>query len=83
MISAAFMAFCKTVSHLFCKVLKYILADTHRKILLVGKDQENGVAELILVQHTLEFLPGLNNTVAIVAVNDEDDTLGILEVVPP
>lgn len=59
------------------------LQGTHRKILLVGKDQENCVTEFVLVQHALEFLPGLNNTVAIVAVDDENDTLSILEVVPP
>lgn len=53
------------------------------QILLVGEDKEKGVAELILVEHALELLTGLNNTVAIVGVNDEDDTLGVLEVMPP
>ena len=56
---------------------------TYGQILLVGKDQENGIAELILVKHALKLLAGLNDTVAIVAVDDEDDTLGVLEVVPP
>jgi hypothetical protein len=56
---------------------------TYRKILLVGEDKEDGVAELVLVEHALELLTGLNNTVAIVGVDDEDDTLGVLEVVPP
>jgi hypothetical protein len=31
----------------------------------------------------LQFLPSLNNTVTIIAVNDEDDTLGVLEVMSP
>lgn len=30
--------------------------------------------QLVLVQHALELLTCLNNTVAIVAVDDEDDT---------
>jgi hypothetical protein len=53
------------------------------QILLVGEDQEESVPQLILVQHSLELLTGLNNTVAIVAVNNEDDTLCVLEVMPP
>ena len=55
----------------------------YRQILLVGEDKEESVPQLVLVQHPLELLAGLNNTVAIVAVNDEDDTLGVLEVMPP
>lgn len=55
----------------------------YRQILLVGKDQENGIAELILVQHTLQLLPSFNDTVTIVAVNNKDDALGVLEVMPP
>jgi hypothetical protein len=51
--------------------------------LLVGENQKNGISKLILVQHALQFLPGLNNTVTIIAVNDEDDTLGVLEVMSP
>lgn len=53
------------------------------KILLVGEDQEEGVPQLVLVEHALKFLPSLGDTVTIVAVDDEDDTLGILEVMPP
>lgn len=51
--------------------------------MLVGEDQEVGVPELVLVQHALQLLAGLDDTVTIVAVDDEDDTLGVLEVVPP
>jgi len=51
--------------------------------LLVGEYEEDGVAQLILVEHALELLTGLGNTVAIVAVNNEDDALGVLEVMPP
>lgn len=56
---------------------------TYGQVLLVGEDEEQSIPELILVQHTLEFLPGLNDTVTVVAVNHEDDTLGVLEIVSP
>jgi hypothetical protein len=57
--------------------------DPYRQILLVGEDQEKGVPELVLVQHALQLLAGLDNTITIVAVNHEDDTLSVLEVVAP
>jgi len=53
------------------------------QILFVGENQKNGIPQLILVQHTLQLLSGLNNTITIVAVNDEDDTLSVLEVMSP
>ena len=53
------------------------------QILLVGEDQEKGVPEFVLVEHALQLLTGLDNTVTIVAVDDEDDTLGVLEVMSP
>jgi hypothetical protein len=56
---------------------------TYGKILLVGEDKEDSITELVLVKHALELLSGLNNTVAIVGVNDEDDTLSVLEVMSP
>ncbi len=51
--------------------------------MLVGENQKNGISELILVQHALQLLTGLNNTVTIVAINNEDDALGVLEVMSP
>jgi len=54
-----------------------------RKILLVSEDEEEGVAELILIEHALKFLTGLGYTLAIVGVDHKDDALGILEIVPP
>ena len=56
---------------------------TYGQILLVGKDQEDGVAELVLVEHALQLLAGLDDKVAIVGVDHEDDALGVLEVVSP
>ena len=50
------------------------------KILLVGEDQEEGVSELVLVQHPLKLFPGLGDTLPVVGVDDEDDTLCVLEV---
>jgi hypothetical protein len=46
------------------------------QILLVGEDEEKSVTELVLVEHALELLTGLDDTVAIVGVDDENDTLG-------
>jgi hypothetical protein len=51
--------------------------------LFVGKDQEKCIAQLVFVQHSLQFLTCLNNTISVIAVNDEDDALGVLEVVSP
>jgi hypothetical protein len=53
------------------------------QILLVGKDQEKGITEFILVQHALELFPSLRHTITIVRVDDENDSLCVLEVVPP
>jgi hypothetical protein len=51
--------------------------------LFVGKDQEKGISEFILVEHSLQLFTGLDNTVTIIAIDDEDDALGILEVMSP
>ena len=50
------------------------------QILLVGEHQEEGVAQLVLVQHTVKLLTCLRNTLAVIRVNNEDDTLRVLEV---
>jgi hypothetical protein len=51
--------------------------------LLVGEDEKERIAQLVLIQHALEFLSSLDDTIAIVGIDDEDDALGVLEVVPP
>src|ERR1700761_1835950 len=51
-ISAAFMAFCCTSA----RDQSYSRFLAHRKILFVGKDQEQSITELILVEHALQFL---------------------------
>ena len=56
---------------------------TYRQILLIGENQQKRIPKFILVQHPLQFLAGFNHTIAIVAINNEDNALGILEVMPP
>ena len=53
------------------------------KILLVGEDEEDGVAEFVFREHLVKFITSLANTFTIVGVDDEDDTVGVLEVVSP
>lgn len=50
------------------------------QVLLVGKDEQEGVSELVLVEHTLQLLASLGNTLSVVRVDDEDNSLGVLEV---
>ena len=53
------------------------------EILLVGEDKENGVPELILGKHPCKFLPSFSDTFTVVRVDNEDETLSVLEVVTP
>ena len=39
--------------------------------------------ELLVIDHLVEFLPGIINSVSIVGVNNKDDTLGVGVVVSP
>lgn len=50
------------------------------QILLVCEDKQKGITKLILVKHSLQFLPRFRNTFPVVRVHHEDDTLSILEV---
>lgn len=36
-----------------------------------------------LIQHPMQFISSLNNTVPIIAIHHEYETLSVLEVVPP
>jgi hypothetical protein len=62
---------------------EYCSIATYGQILLVGEDEEESISELVLVKHALQFLASLNYTIAIVAVDDEDDALCVLEVMSP
>lgn len=53
------------------------------QILLVGEDEKQSVSKLVFIEHALQLLTCLDDTVTIIAVNDEDDTLGVLEIMPP
>ena len=67
----------------FIKTKTFSDPGPYGQILLVGEHQEESITELVLVQHALQLLTGLDDTIPIVAVNHEDDTLGVLEVVAP
>lgn len=58
------------------------LSSVHRvgQVLLVGKHEQKRVTELVLVEHALEFLARLRDTLTVVRVNDKDDALRVLEV---
>lgn len=53
------------------------------QILFVGEDEENGISEFVLVQHTIQLLASLTNSLPIVAIDHEDQSLGVGEVVSP
>lgn len=50
------------------------------QILLVGKDEKEGIPELIFVEHSLQLLASLRNTFPVVGVDNEDNSLSVLEV---
>ena len=60
-----------------------IVPQAYWQILFVGKDQEQSIPQFILIQHTLQLLTSFHNTITIVAVDHEDDALGVLKVMPP
>mmetsp|Transcript_4866 Transcript_4866/g.14537 ORF Transcript_4866/g.14537 Transcript_4866/m.14537 type:complete len:215 (+) Transcript_4866:85-729(+) len=54
-----------------------------RQVLLVGENQKHGVSQVVLVQHFVELVLVLVNTISIVGIDHEDQALRVLEVVPP
>jgi hypothetical protein len=50
------------------------------KILFVCKYEKKGIAELVFIEHALEFLSGFRDTFTIIGVDYEDDALGVLEI---
>ena len=56
---------------------------SYRQILLVRENKEKGVTEFVFIQHALQLFPSLDDTVAIIAIDHKDDTLGVLKVVSP
>ena len=45
------------------------------QILFVGEDEENGFSEFVLVQHPIQLLASFTDSLTIVAVNHEDQSL--------
>ena len=54
-----------------------------RAHLFVGEDEEDGVAQLVLLEHAMQLVARLADALAVVRVDDEDETLRVLEVVSP
>ena len=46
--------------------------------LLVREDEEDGIPEFVLVQHSVQLLLGLADSLAVVAVDDENQPLRVL-----
>ena len=46
-------------------------------------DSSRIAIEMDLIEHAVKFISSLNNTVSVVAVHDKDQTLSVLEVMPP
>lgn len=53
------------------------------EILFVRKNEEDGITELVLTKNLLQLEGSLINTLAIVRVDDVDNTLSVLVVVSP
>ena len=64
------------VSHLGC-------VHGIRQILFVGKTEQNGIPKLVLVEHAHQLVARFVNSLPIVTVDNENETLGVLEVVSP
>lgn len=39
--------------------------------------------ERYLIQHPMQLIPGLNNSISVIAIHHKYKTLSVLEVVPP
>jgi hypothetical protein len=50
------------------------------EILFVGKYEEESIAKFIFIEHALQLLAGFRNTLTVVRVDYEDDTLRVLKV---
>lgn len=53
------------------------------QILLVGKDQKHGIAQLVLVQHSVQLVTRRIDTVRVIRIHDENEALRVLVVVAP
>ena len=53
------------------------------EVLLVGEDEEDGVAQLVLVEHAVHLVARGVHAVTVVGVDHEDEALCVLVVVAP
>lgn len=53
------------------------------QILLVGKDEQNGVAEFVFVEHSVQFIAGGVDTIRVIGIDNKDESLSVLVVVAP
>ena len=53
------------------------------KILFVSEYQQNSVTQFVFVQHSVQFIPSGINTVGIIGIHNEDQTLCVLVVMAP
>ena len=51
--------------------------------LFVGEDKKHRISELVFGQHSHEFLSSLADTLSVVGVDHKDQSLRVLEVMPP
>ena len=54
-----------------------------RKILFVSENKEDSIAELVFIEHAVQFIAGFTDTIAIITIHDKDQTLSVLEVMSP
>ena len=61
------------------------LRRTHgiRKILLVSEYQKDGITKLVFVQHSVHLITSSIDTVRIIGIHHENESLGILVIVSP
>lgn len=53
------------------------------QVLLISEDQEDGVTKFVFIEHSVEFVASDFNTITVVAINYENDTLRVVVVVTP
>jgi hypothetical protein len=49
----------------------------------INNKGRNAIKSFYLIQHPVQFIPCLNHSVSIVAINHKNKTLSVLEVMPP
>lgn len=52
-------------------------------LLSKGRQNKNKKNKFYLIQHPMQLIPGLNNTVSIITVNHKNKALCVLEVMSP